>query len=77
MGAERLEIEQLTRAVERRTTIGIALGILMERCDLEHEQAFDYLRQCSQHQNRKLYDIAAELAETRRLPQIHPSRESA
>ena len=77
MGAERVEIEQLTRAVEHRTTIGIALGILMERYDLDRQQAFDYLRQCSQHQNRKLYDISAELAETRRLPQISPTRESA
>jgi AmiR/NasT family two-component response regulator len=62
-------IEQLTQAVEHRTVIGIALGMLMERFDFGQEEAFAYLRRCSQGQNRKLYDIALEFTETRRLPQ--------
>lgn len=37
------EVEQLRVAVERRTTIGMALGILMERFDLDQRQAFDYV----------------------------------
>jgi AmiR/NasT family two-component response regulator len=62
-------IEQLTEAVApNRTTIGVALGILMERLDLSREAAFDCLRRFSSHHNRKLYDIAVEISETRRIP---------
>ena len=70
-------IEQLTQAVQHRTTIGIALGMLMERFDFESDEAFAYLRRCSQAQNRKLYDIAAEFTQTRELPQAAPRRRSA
>jgi AmiR/NasT family two-component response regulator len=69
-------IEQLTQAVEHRTAIGMALGILMERFGLDHDEAFDRLRRCSQEQNRKLYDIAVELTETRQLPEV-PRRTSS
>jgi AmiR/NasT family two-component response regulator len=55
-------IRQLMVAVERRTVIGIALGILMERQGLTQDDAFERLRRLSQHQNRKLYDIASEVA---------------
>jgi hypothetical protein len=74
MEGDRRLIEQLTRAVERRTTIGKALGILMERLAIRDDQAFVYLARCSQQQDRKLYDVAAELVETRRLPR-HPAME--
>ena len=60
-----LEVEHLRLAVEHRTTIGKALGILMERYDLGDDQAFDYLRRLSQQSNRKLFEIANELV-TRR-----------
>jgi AmiR/NasT family two-component response regulator len=68
MSTESDLIEQLTEAVAHRTTIGIALGILMERFDLDREAAFDRLRRFSSHQNRKLYDIAVEISQTRRTP---------
>jgi AmiR/NasT family two-component response regulator len=77
MKSERLHIEQLTEAVEHRTTIGMALGMLMERFDFDHDQAFDYLRQCSQAQNRKLYDICAEFTASRQLPQMSPTSQTA
>jgi AmiR/NasT family two-component response regulator len=77
MKSERLQIEQLTEAVEHRTTIGIALGILMERFEFDHDQAFDYLRRCSQAQNRKLYDICAEFTTSRQLPQMSPTSQPA
>jgi len=77
MERDRLQIQQLTEAVERRTTIGIALGMLMERFDFDQDQAFDYLRRCSQSQNRKLYDICADFAATRRLPQTTADQQSA
>lgn len=70
-------IEQLTQAVEHRTVIGMALGMLMERFGFEHDDAFDYLRRCSQNQNRKLYDIAVELVDTRHLPQATSRSRSA
>jgi AmiR/NasT family two-component response regulator len=77
MNSQLERIEQLTVAVEHRTVIGIALGILIERFDLSQDEAFDYLRRCSQSQNRKLYDIAVEFAESRELPQAVPGQRSA
>jgi AmiR/NasT family two-component response regulator len=77
MNPERQLIEQLTEAVEHRTVIGKALGMLMERFDLDDDEAFAYLARCSQEQNRKLYDIAVELVETRELPQTSRPSKSA
>lgn len=77
MDADRQRIEQLTEAVEHRTTIGKALGMLMERFEFTDDEAFRYLRQCSQAQNRKLYDIAVEFVESRELPQGKPKPRSA
>jgi AmiR/NasT family two-component response regulator len=54
--------------VEHRTAIGKALGMLMERFDLSDDDASAYRCRCSQTQNRKLYDIAAEMVETRETP---------
>jgi len=65
---DRRRLEQLTKAVEHRTTIGIAMGILMERLDLDADAAFAYLRRVSSHQNRKLHVIAGEIAASRVLP---------
>jgi AmiR/NasT family two-component response regulator len=58
---EQETIHQLMEAVEHRTVIGIALGIIMERQGLSREAAFERLREVSQRQNRKLYDIACEV----------------
>jgi AmiR/NasT family two-component response regulator len=70
-------IEQLTQAVEHRTVIGMALGMLMERFGLDHDGAFARLRRCSQDENRKLYDIAVELTSTRQLPEATRRSRSA
>jgi GAF domain-containing protein len=53
--------EQLRDALATRAVIDQALGILMaqQRCD--HDTAFAILRTSSQHQNRKLHDIATEI----------------
>jgi GAF domain-containing protein len=69
MAAER-EIEQLGSALHTRIIIGQAEGILMERLELEVDQAFDYLRRVSSHTNRKLVDIASEIVRTRKLPDL-------
>lgn len=62
------EIATLKVAVDRRTTIGKGLGILMARYDLDDDKALAVLRRVSQHTNRKLYDIAEEVIRTHRLP---------
>jgi GAF domain-containing protein len=58
----------LIEALDTRTMIGQAQGILMERYDLDAVQAFDVLRRYSQESNRRIRDIVAELVETRELP---------
>jgi AmiR/NasT family two-component response regulator len=70
-------IAQLREAVEHRTVIGKALGILMERFELDDDEAFAYLARCSNEQNRKLYDVAVELVDTRAIKQVPQSSETA
>ena len=53
---------QLSDAVASRDVIGQAKGILMERERLTAAQAFDVLRSASQRLNRKLRDVADQLA---------------
>jgi GAF domain-containing protein len=69
--------DQLRRAIAGRSVIDQALGVLMgqETCDSDH--AFGLLRSASQHQNRKLRDIAADIvrAVSGREPQPGPFRE--
>ncbi len=67
VSAER-QIDQLGRALDSRTIIGRAEGILMERLGMSADQSFDYLRRVSSTTNRKLVDVATEIAQTRRLP---------
>jgi len=58
----------LTRALETNREIGVAMGILMANGKLTSQQAFDQLRTASQNFNRKLRDIAADVAVTGALP---------
>ena len=62
--AARAEIAQLKVAVDHRTVIGRAVGILMERYKLDAEAAFATLVRVSSTSNRRLYDLAKELIET-------------
>ena len=62
------EIDQLKVAMDTRSLIGQAQGILMERYDLDSERAFSVLVRSSSLTNRKLRDIALELVRTRALP---------
>jgi GAF domain-containing protein len=57
--------QQLARAMESRAVIEQAKGILMEVQDCTAEEAFAILARASQHQNRKLRAIAAEIVERR------------
>ena len=54
-------VQHLLVALERRTVIGQATGILIERYTLSPEGAFAALARVSSERNRKLYDIAVEL----------------
>ncbi len=58
----------LTRALETNREIGVAMGILMANGRLTSPQAFDQLRTASQNFNRKLHDIAADVALNGALP---------
>lgn len=60
--------ENLAQAVDARKLVGLAMGILMERYDLNEDQAFSVLRRYSQDTNTKLRDVAQQLIETRKLP---------
>lgn len=55
------EVEQLHQALETRRTIGVAIGILMERHGISDEAGFQMLVSASQVTHRKLRDIATEL----------------
>ena len=54
----------LLRAMESNREIGVAMGILMHRHKLDREQAFAVLRVASQDSNRKLAEVASEVADT-------------
>ena len=62
------QVETLGVAVEHRTTIGTALGIIMERLAIDQGAAFEYMARCSQAQNQKVYDLALAVVETREVP---------
>ena len=56
-------IHHLRSALESRDLIGQAKGLLMAKAGCSSDDAFDLLRAQSQHENRKLTDVAAELVE--------------
>lgn len=59
--AENQRYEHLSHAIETRDLIGQAVGILMERYDLDPPRAFAALARLSQQSNRKLREIAADV----------------
>jgi GAF domain-containing protein len=63
------KMEQLTLAVDTRTLIGQATGMLMERYDLSPDRAFGVLSRLSQHRNVKLRELAEHVVTTRALPE--------
>jgi GAF domain-containing protein len=60
--------ESMLQAVDARKLVGQAMGILMERFDLDGDRAFEVLKRYSQDNNQKLRDVAQHLIETRKLP---------
>ena len=60
--------EALSQAVDARKLVGQAMGILLERFDLDGDRAFEVLRRYSQDSNTKLRDVAQQFIDTRKLP---------
>jgi len=54
-------------ALDTRTIIGQAQGVLMQAYDLDAETAFAYLRRLSQAENIRLIEVAENLIRTRAL----------
>jgi transcriptional regulator with GAF, ATPase, and Fis domain len=55
--------QNLSAALSSRTTIGIALGIVMERYDMDQDRAFAYLTRIASSSETKLREVAAHLVE--------------
>ena len=62
------KIENLQTALQSARRIGAAIGILMERMKITMDEAFNVLVFISQHEHRKLREIAEELVFTGVLP---------
>lgn len=62
------QIGQLAEALQSRTVIGQACGILMERFGLDGGTAFGVLARISSETNTKVRDLAHEVVETRTFP---------
>ncbi|HVC86566.1 MAG TPA: ANTAR domain-containing protein [Gaiellaceae bacterium] len=74
------EYQSLQGAFGRRALIEQAKGILMSRHSINAERAFEMLRDHSQHNGRKLSDVAAAVVESHLLllpPPPTPSQPSA
>lgn len=61
-------LHHMRRAIDSRTTIGQACGILMERHKIRPDEAFKRLVRASQRNHLKLRDLAARLVETGEEP---------
>jgi hypothetical protein len=62
--ADAQDLDHVSTALGSRDVIGQAKGILMERYKITPEMAFALLAKTSQDTNRKLHDVATELART-------------
>ena len=58
----------LQTAVSSRHVIGMAQGIAMERYGIDQHQSFELLRRLSSTTNVKLREVAAQIVETRSIP---------
>lgn len=62
------KLEDYERALDSRTVIAQACGVVMERFNMDAVRAFALLARLSSTQNIKMRDIAAELVTTRFIP---------
>lgn len=71
------KVGHLQIALDHSRDIGAAVGILMAQHKVQQADAFDLLRQASQDQNRKVYELALAVVSTGELPHAdrhHPTR---
>ncbi|WP_433169238.1 GAF and ANTAR domain-containing protein [Kribbella sp. CA-247076] len=59
--------EDMSDRVDARKLVGQAMGILMERHDLDSDQAFAVLRRYAEEQGLKLQNVVEQLIATRRV----------
>jgi DNA-binding response OmpR family regulator len=64
------EAANLRVALSSNRQIGAALGILMQRYQIDSDQSFARLRSASQRLNRKLRDVADDVVRTGDLPAV-------
>jgi GAF domain-containing protein len=57
------QVQDLETALQARKVIGQAIGMVMERYELNEDRAFQFLVRVSSHSNVKLRDIAQELVD--------------
>jgi transcriptional regulator with GAF, ATPase, and Fis domain len=60
--------ENMDIALDSRSLIGQATGIIMVQYDIDAVRAFAVLKRISQHSNVKIHEVAAEMTRTRQLP---------
>lgn len=65
-------VTNLQRALQSNRDIGVAVGVLMATRNIRRDDAYGLLRSASQHTQRKLADIAADVAETGALDAVEP-----
>lgn len=58
----------LVQALGSNREIGVAMGVLMNQHQVTRDEAFAMLRVASQDSNRKLVDVATQVADTGELP---------
>jgi hypothetical protein len=56
-------VGSLSRAVATRQVIGEAVGVIMERYQIDSQRAFAFLTRTSQQSNVKLRDVAAQIVD--------------
>ncbi len=66
------KVEQLQTALDRRTTIERAKGILMERHRVDERAAFTMLREQARGRNRRVLDVAHAVVEGHALLPARP-----
>lgn len=57
------ERDTLTKGLESRRVIGQAIGLLMQRYDMDEDHSFGFLVRASSHRNIKLRAVAQELVD--------------
>jgi hypothetical protein len=64
-------VDHYTSALESRRAIGVAIGVVMERYQIDDDRAFAFLVRVSQDSNVKLRDVAADIVTGASARAIH------